>query len=83
MNEETRIALVGIIVEDKEKTAEVNSLLHEYGEYIAGRMGIPYPQKNVRVISIIIDASLDVINEMSGRLGKIKGISVKTVCTKN
>lgn len=83
MNEETRIALVGIIVEDNEKTAEVNALLSEYGEYIAGRMGLPYPQKNVRVISIIIDASLDVINEMSGRLGKIKGISVKMVCTKS
>lgn len=79
---ETRIALVGIIIEDLEAVSKVNALLHEYGDFIVGRMGIPYRQKNVNVISIVIDGTLDKINTLSGKLGKISGINVKTVYTK-
>lgn len=80
---DTRIALIGIIVEDTNDIERLNSILHEYGQYIIGRMGIPYRQKNVSVISVVIDASNDVISSLSGKLGMIKGINVKTVYSKN
>ncbi len=80
---EDRIALIGIIVENTDAVSMVNEVLHEYGKFIVGRMGLPYHKKNVNVISIVIDAGIDVINTLSGKLGKIKGISVKTLCTKN
>lgn len=79
---DTRIALIGIIVEDNENTEKLNSILHEYREYIVGRMGIPYKEKNVGVISVVIDASNDVISSLSGKLGMIKGINVKTLYSK-
>jgi putative iron-only hydrogenase system regulator len=80
---ETRIALVGIIVEDTEAVEGVNQILHEYGKYIVGRMGIPYKEKNVSIISIVIDADNNIISSLSGKLGMIKGINVKTVYSKN
>lgn len=80
---DTRIALIGIIVEDTNDIERLNSILHEYGQYIIGRMGIPYRQKNVNVISVVIDASNDVISSLSGKLGMIKGINVKTVYSKS
>lgn len=80
---DTRIALIGIIVEDTNDIEKLNSILHEYGQYIIGRMGIPYRPKNVNVISVVIDASNDVISSLSGKLGMIKGINVKTVYSKN
>ncbi len=79
---ETRIALIGIIVEDTNDIERLNNILHEYGQHIIGRMGIPYRQKNVNVISVVIDASNDVISSLSGKLGMIKGITVKTVYSK-
>lgn len=79
---DTRIALIGIIVEDTNDIEILNNILHEYGQYIIGRMGIPYRQKNVNVISVVIDASNDVISSLSGKLGMIKGINVKTVYSK-
>ena len=79
---ETRIALIGIIVEDLDKTEKLNSILHEYSTYIIGRMGLPYKEKDVCVISIVIDAYNDVISSLSGKLGMIKGISVKTMYSK-
>ncbi len=75
---ETRIAVMGIIVEDMESVEVLNNVLHAYGEYIVGRMGIPYRKKNVNIVSIAVDAPQDVISAMSGKIGKIKGISVKT-----
>ncbi len=75
---ETRIAVMGIIVEDMESVEILNNVLHAYGEYIVGRMGIPYRKKNVNIVSIAVDAPQDVISAMSGKIGKIKGISVKT-----
>ena len=79
---ETRIALIGIIVEDTNAVENVNESLHNYGSYIIGRMGIPYREKQVNIISIVIDAPNDVISSLSGKLGMIKGISVKTVYSK-
>ena len=76
---ETRIALIGIIVEDPESVEHLNQLLHEYGSYIIGRMGIPYRERNVNVISVAIDAPQDVISALSGKIGRLKGIGVKTL----
>ena len=76
---ETRIALIGIIVENTDNTMELNQILHEYGQYIIGRMGIPYREKKVNVISVAIDAPQDIINALSGKIGRLKGITAKTV----
>ena len=75
---ETRIALIGIIVTSHESIQELNTLLSEYGSYIVGRMGIPYREKNVSIISIAIDAPQDVISALSGKIGRLKGVSAKT-----
>lgn len=76
---DTRIALIGIIVEKEASVEQLNRLLHEYGEYIVGRMGIPYRKKNVNIISVAIDAPQDIINALSGKIGRLNGISAKTV----
>lgn len=75
----TRIALIGIIVEDLESTPQLNSLLHEYAGYIIGRMGIPYRERDVNIISVAIDAPQDVINALSGKIGRLSGIAAKTI----
>ena len=75
---ETRVAVMGIIVENFDSAELLNSLLHDYGKYIIGRMGIPYREKNINIISIAIDAPQDVISALSGKIGKLDGISVKT-----
>lgn len=82
METETRIALIGIIVENQRITEELNRILHEYGEYVVGRMGIPYKKQNVCIISVIVDAPNNVISSLSGKLGMLDGISVKTVYSK-
>lgn len=69
---------MGIIVENKESTEALNAVLHTYGDYIVGRMGIPYPKKGINIISVAIDAPQDTISALSGKIGKIEGISVKT-----
>ena len=74
----TRVTLVGIIVEEKEAAGRINGLLHEYGEYIIGRMGIPYRERGVNIISIAIDAPEEVICALSGKIGKLPGVSAKT-----
>ena len=79
---ETRIALIGIIVTSRESIQELNTLLSEYGSYIVGRMGIPYREKNVSIISIAIDAPNDVISSLSGKIGMLPGLSTKTVYSK-
>lgn len=77
-----RIALIGIIVEDISSIDALNDLLHNYNEYIIGRMGIPYRKKNLSIISVIIDAPQNTISALTGKLGMIKGLSVKTVYSK-
>ena len=74
----TRVAVIAVIVENNAATDSINELLHEAGQYIIGRMGIPYREKNINIISIAIDAPQDVISSLSGRLGRIEGDSVKT-----
>ena len=80
---DTRIAIIAIIVEDLACTKEMNEILHEYGPYIIGRMGIPYRQKNLSLISVAVDAPNEVISALSGKLGNINGLNVKTAYSKN
>ncbi|MBP3348337.1 MAG: iron-only hydrogenase system regulator [Clostridia bacterium] len=75
---ETRVAVMSIIVENKDSVAQLNSLLHEYGEFIIGRMGIPYKSKGISIISVALDAPQNTIAALSGKIGKLEGISVKT-----
>lgn len=81
MEEKNRIALIGIIVEDLEMTDRINDVIHEYREYIVGRMGIPYKSRGVAIISIVIDAPNNVISALSGKLGMIKNVSTKVQYT--
>lgn len=74
---EKRIAVIGIIVENTESVEKLNSLLHEFGSYIIGRMGLPYKERNLNIVSIAVDAPQDVISELAGKIGKLSGISVK------
>ena len=73
----TRVAVIGIIVEKLESVSELNNVLSEYGEYIIGRMGIPYPKKSINCITVVVDAENDVINTLCGKIGKIEGVSSK------
>ena len=75
---ESRIAIIGIIVEDIDASSKVNDILHDYGMYILGRMGIPYNEKGVNIISIAIDAPQDMISTLSGKIGRLNGVSTKT-----
>ena len=75
---QTRVAVMGIVVENTDSVERLNTLLHEYGSYIIGRMGIPYRARNINIVYIAIDASQDVISALSGKIGNLDGISVKT-----
>ena len=79
---QSRVAIIGIIVEDNNYIEELNNLLHKYSHIIVGRMGVPYRDRNIGVISIIVDAPSDEINTLSGKLGMIKGINSKTIYAK-
>ena len=76
---ETRIALLAIIVRDADSVGALNDLLHQYSSYIIGRMGVPYRQREVSIISVAIDAPADVISALSGKMGRLKGVTAKTV----
>jgi putative iron-only hydrogenase system regulator len=75
---ETRVAVIGIIVENNDSVENLNNILHQYGRYIIGRMGIPYRERKINVISIVLDAPQDIISAVSGKIGKLPGISAKT-----
>jgi putative iron-only hydrogenase system regulator len=75
---ETRVAVMSIIVENGESVEKLNAIFHEYGQYIIGRMGIPYRERKISIISIAIDAPQDTITAMSGKVGNLDGVSVKT-----
>ena len=79
---ETRVAIISIIVEDVESVKLLNDILHDYGQYIIGRMGIPYKPKNVNVISIVVDAPQDKISALSGKIGKLPGVSATAALSK-
>lgn len=76
---DTRIALIGIILEKDEAAEPLNALLHEYREWVVGRMGIPYRERGVNIISVAVDAPQDTINALSGKIGRLDGVSAKTV----
>ena len=78
----TRIAVVGIVIESLDNIKEVNSILNKYEKLIVGRMGLPYKEKNIRVISIVVDGTTDEISAITGKIGKLKGVSVKAVISK-
>ena len=81
-NMETKIAIIGIIINNLDSSEEINRVLHDYSDYIVGRMGIPYREKNLSVMSIVLDASTDIIGALTGKLGMIPEVSVKSVCSK-
>ena len=82
MRMESKIAVVAIIVSDVGAVEKINSLLHDFGDYIIGRLGIPYKEKKVNVISVVMDAPQETINSLSGKLGMINGVSSKVLTTK-
>jgi len=75
---DTRVAVIGIIVENPDSVERLNAVLHEYGSYIIGRMGVPYRQRGINVISVAIDAPSDVISALAGKIGNLDGVSSKT-----
>ncbi len=75
---ETRVAVMGIIIENPETVAQLNAVLHDYADFIIGRMGIPYRERKINIVSIAIDAPQDTISALSGKIGNLNGISVKT-----
>ena len=77
-----RVALIGIVVEDKAATARLNELLSEYGDFIIGRMGLPHKERGISVISVVIDAPQDTIAALSGKLGALPGVTSKTIYSK-
>lgn len=79
---ETRVAVISIIVEDIKAAEKINQLLHQYREYIIGRMGIPHEPKKISVISVAVDGPMDAISALSGKLGALSGVSTKTVYSK-
>ena len=79
---ENNIAVVAIMVNDLDAVERINALLHDFGDYIVGRMGIPYRQKNLNVISVVMDAPQTIINSLSGKLGMIDGVTSKVLTAK-
>ena len=75
---ETRVAVISIIVENPDTVEQLNALLHNYGQYIIGRMGIPYRARNINIISLAVDGPQDVISALSGKIGGLPGVSAKT-----
>lgn len=75
---DTRLAVMGIVVENTDSVEKLNHLLHEYGDIVIGRMGVPYKPKNVNLISVALDAPQDKISALSGKIGALSGVSVKT-----
>ena len=82
MEQEKRVAIISMIISDSESVPSVNNLLHEYGEYIQSRMGLPYRERGLNIISVVIDAPADKISALSGKLGRLNGVTSKTVYSK-
>ena len=78
----TRVAVISVIVEDMRQAEKINTILHDAGEKIIGRMGIPYREKGISIISVVIDAEQEIISAVSGRLGRLSGVTVKTAYSK-
>lgn len=80
---EKRIGIVGVVIEDLSSVEKVNDVLHEFASLVIGRMGLPYKEREVSVISLIVDGTNDEISSLTGKLGRISGVSVKSMVTKN
>lgn len=79
----TRVAVMAIILESKENAEQLNAVLHDYREYILGRMGLPYTKHDINIISVALDAPQDIINSLAGKIGRIEGVNVKTAYSNN
>ncbi len=79
---ENRIAIISIIVEDRSASAQINKILSDFGDFVVGRMGIPYRQKDVSVMCVVVDAPTEIINQVTGKIGMLSGVSAKTVTSK-
>lgn len=79
---ENRIAVISIIAEDREQSSKINEILSEFGDFVIGRMGIPYKQKSVFIISVAVDAPSEIINTITGKIGQLSGVSAKTLMSK-
>ena len=79
--EQSRLGIVGIVVEDREATAALNAILHQYADIIVGRLGIPYRDRNVSIISVAVDGKNEDISAMTGKIGQLAGVSVKSIIT--
>ena len=79
---DSRVSVISIIIKDEEAAGTLNELLHEFRQYIVGRMGIPYRERKVSIISVVLDAPGDVTSSLSGKLGMIDGVSAKTLTAK-
>lgn len=82
LQQENRICILSVIVENRSSAGRLNELLSEYGGYIVGRMGIPYREKNVSVLCVVLDAPLGAVNALTGKIGKLDGVSAKTLFSK-
>ena len=82
MDEQTRVAIIAMIIENDDSVVEINNLLHQYSQYVIGRMGIPYRERGLNIINIVLDAPADAISALSGKLGRLKGVTSKAVYSK-
>ena len=80
--ENKRLGVIAIVIEDLEQAEQVNALIHEYNDLMVGRMGIPYKERNISVISLMVDGTTDRINALTGKLGRIEKVQVKSILTK-
>lgn len=82
MQDETRVAVISMIIDNEESAASINALLHDCREYIIGRMGIPYREKGLNIINVVLDAPMDAVSALSGKLGMLPGVTAKAVYSK-
>ena len=80
--ENKRLGVIAIVIEDLERAEQVNALIHEYNDLMVGRMGIPYKERNISVISLMVDGTTDRINALTGKLGRLERVQVKSMLTK-
>ena len=79
---EKRLAVISLIIENRDRSPEINAILSEFGEYVVGRMGVPYKERGVSVICVIVDAPAEVVNSITGKIGMLEGVTAKTLMSK-
>lgn len=83
MEKETRVAVVAMMIENEGAAEEINGLLHAYSAFVIGRMGVPYREKGINVITVVLDAPSDAVSALSGKLGRLRGVTTKVLYAKN